>query len=326
MSSSYTVDGPPKYLNFTDVDFRVAVNRHLPDNSQMWPDDLILCLQPQLFRRFLSRYFGSAEVMSQLKLFIGAYLVWYLSPFTSHYLTMEMMQDIGRPRSMITYVSVRCMERITSLMPLVVFKVAADRIAETELAGVFDIYRRVKHATVNMIKTKDEGIVDEVVKHLQTLSINAHNFSLSWDTVENAYEFIPDLKGNFFDIYLKAARASMTSFKASMRNPDNYIFHVPGLSLNNVYRLLVNRELSVRVGTAAPPMFRHDYPFAVNMAGLGVSFGDSLLRLIFFLYYMVCSLDQLCSLKNRTVLRRNVLRLFHDSACIYCIQLKCHSS
>lgn len=287
MSTSYTVDDIPKYLNFSDVELRVAVNRHLPDNSQVWPDDTILCLQKRLFLRFLSRYFGSHEMMAQLKLYIGAYLVWFLSPFTSRYLTMQMMLDMGRPRTLETYVRFRCVEMITALMPLVVFRVAMDRIPEAEVSAIFDVYSRIKRTTVNMIRNQDKNVVDEVVKSLESASINTHNFTLSWDTVENAYDFIPDLKGNFFEIYLKAARASTSFYKSSMRNLDNDIFHVPGLSINKMYRLLVNREITVTVGSATPPMFRHDFPFAVKMAGLGVSFGDTLIRLIYFLYFMV---------------------------------------
>lgn len=287
MSALLTEYDTPRYLNFSDVDLRVAVNRHLPDDSQMWPEDPILCFQRRLFLRFLSRYFTSSEEMAQLKLYVGAYLVWYLSPFTSQYLTKQMMLDVGRPRSTMSYVRFRCTEKITSLLPLVVFRVAMDRLPEVDKADVFNVYRKIRDATITMFRKQDQNVADELDKEFQSISLNAYNFTLSWDTVEQAFGFLPRLQGNFFQIYLKAARAITASLKKSMRKPGNDMFHAPGVSLSPLYRLLVGREIRVDLATILPPMFRHDFPLAVKMAGIGVLIAESLLRLMFILYYMV---------------------------------------
>ncbi|KAH8029280.1 hypothetical protein HPB51_024705 [Rhipicephalus microplus] len=83
----------PQFYNLTDSDLRRALNGYLPDDSQFWPEDEIVNLQPDFFLNLDSTYLSLSSNQESFKLFLGAYAVWLLSPIASGYLRGEIGQD-----------------------------------------------------------------------------------------------------------------------------------------------------------------------------------------------------------------------------------------
>lgn len=283
----------PEYMNLSDAVLRIAVNRHLPDESQLWPRDRFLVLQEGLFRHFNERFLKDDSIRAKLKLYIGAYLVWYLSPFTSRYLMEFLMSDIGQAGSTQMYTRTRCIDAVTKQMPLVVWKSNMDTVSQGTKEAVFQVYGMVRRMLYLNIKKYDEMIAEQMLETMMTLSLNAYNFTIPWETIDEAYTFYPDLKGNFFTMYLTVARANAVTFRRSMRRPQNDIVHTPGTALIEIYRLLVVREIRVPMVYVLPPLFRDDYPMEVKMAALGSHISYSMVHLFLLIYYRNTNFDNL---------------------------------
>ncbi|KAL3248177.1 hypothetical protein MRX96_056590 [Rhipicephalus microplus] len=86
----------PQYHNMSDPDLRRAVNGYLPDDSQLWPVDEIVNMQPEFFSRLDATHLRKTGYQERFKLFLGAYVVWALSPMVSTYLTNSMLADMNR--------------------------------------------------------------------------------------------------------------------------------------------------------------------------------------------------------------------------------------
>ncbi|KAH7972817.1 hypothetical protein HPB52_017483 [Rhipicephalus sanguineus] len=62
----------PQFYNLTDSDLRRALNGYLPDDSQFWPEDEIVNLQPEFFLSLDSTYLSLSSNQESFKLFLGA--------------------------------------------------------------------------------------------------------------------------------------------------------------------------------------------------------------------------------------------------------------
>ncbi|KAL1419578.1 hypothetical protein MTO96_025315 [Rhipicephalus appendiculatus] len=61
----------PQFYNLTDSDLRRALNRYLPDDSQFWPEEEIVNLQPEFFLNLDSTYLSLSSNKESFKLFLG---------------------------------------------------------------------------------------------------------------------------------------------------------------------------------------------------------------------------------------------------------------
>ncbi|KAK8780872.1 hypothetical protein V5799_017786 [Amblyomma americanum] len=287
----YTHYGFPdaQYVNLSDVDMRVAMNRHLPDSSQLWPKDEMLVLHLQLFRRFLDGYTSSEEARSRAQLYIGAYVVWYLSPLASQYLTRHLMADLGLADEADGYKAARCFDAIAGLMPLAVWKMMHAMINEHETAAMFEVFGEVRNALYDATRRTDVSTAEDMRLAMNDVSLNAFNMSVTWETVEQAYHYVPMMKGSFLSMYLTVASAGMATYKDSHRNSASDVRYLPIITLSELYRMLVLREVGVPVHLAIPPLFHSSFPVHLKMAVLGKYIAFNFGLMFYYIFYRTAS-------------------------------------
>lgn len=274
----------PTFTNLSDPEIRRAINGHLPDDSQLWPQDEIMTVQPVLFSEFDNAFLATAAARSSFKLFVGAYVVWLLSPYTSGYLTQAMLGDLGVAHTMETHIMDHCFESVTMLMPLVLWKLMADSVTSGTLP--YDAMRMVKASLTRVISTYGENQKTHIDETMRRLSINAHNQSLTWDLLNKAYANIQvEFHGDYFVMMRRASESSVLFFKGSLKHPSNNIIHIPGVSNLYMYRMLVARELVVRSHFLVPPLTVPGYPRQVVAAVLGTSISLHILTLIDLVFF-----------------------------------------
>ncbi|XP_064470281.1 endothelin-converting enzyme 1-like [Ornithodoros turicata] len=274
----------PKYMNLSDADMRIALNRHLPDSSQMWPSDEIVIFQPFMWRKFDKNYLKNSDAVSTFKLYIGAYLVWYLSPFTSTYLTDSLMDDMNVPYNSQKFVNFRCIEAIMGLMPLALWKSDIDYVSKPQ--EIFEVFDEIKDYVIEFIRPVSPSAATYVESLLSSLSINAYNLSIPWENIDKAYYFIPNLQGTFFTMYLLVAKSNANAFKTSIKQPKQRIVHMPGIASVELYRLLVAREIPALLHIIVPPLFSASDPLQVKMATFGAHVGRLIIQLIAYVYWI----------------------------------------
>ncbi|XP_075535508.1 uncharacterized protein LOC142571103 [Dermacentor variabilis] len=275
----------PLYVNFSDVDMRVAVNRHLPDSSQLWPQDTMLVIHVQLFRRFLETFTESAEVRTWAQLYVGAYLVWYLSPFTSHYLTDHLMMDLSDARETEAYVTARCFEAFFRVMPLAVLKSIQDELPKSEKEALFEVFGEVRNALYDATRLANATIAEQMRLVMSSLSLTAFNMTLTWEMIEMVYDYVPKLEGSFFDMYVAVATAAAAKFKKSLHQTDNDVHHLPLITHRPLYSLLVLREVRIPTYLRYPPAFHSSFPAPLKMATLGNEIAFNLGLMLYYIYY-----------------------------------------
>lgn len=275
----------PLYVNFSDVDMRVAVNRHLPDSSQLWPEDTMLISHVQLFRRFLETFTESAEVRTWAQLYVGAYLVWYLSPFTSDYLTDHLMRDVGDAGETELYVTAHCFEAFLRVMPLAVWKSIQDELPTSEKEALFEVFGEVRNALYEATRLADAAVAEQMRLVMNSLSLTAFNMTLTWEMIEMIYDYVPKLEGTFFDMYVTVATAAAAKFKSSLRQTDNDLHHLPIITLRPLYSLLVLREVRLPTYLTYPPAFHSSFPAPLKMATLGNQIAFNLGLMLYYIYY-----------------------------------------
>lgn len=300
----------PALMNYSDVELRQAVNRHLPDESQQWPKDVLVCLQLQRFTMFRESLQNS-EMAASYKEYMGAYLVWKMSSFASRSITNALMTGAETLKD--RYLAVMCSNLITAELPLAVWKNYQDKIGNASRLAVFDIYTRVRGVLVDAVARHDRGIADMIVKFADTLAINAFNMSLTRELLEHLYIFVPPLRASetFMALLTEVTASTMAVLKRSMLSPNTSLVHVPHLYSNVAYRLLAVREIAVPPSSLLWPTFHHQYPAAVNMALLGTLIARSLLEMVYYMFFVVrpSPVFYLCS-------PRQVFRLELPFSCI----------
>ncbi|KAL1441585.1 hypothetical protein MTO96_008548 [Rhipicephalus appendiculatus] len=232
-----------RYLNLSDAELRRAINGHLPDDSQLWTDDEVVDLHPGVFESIDEMYLRVDGQRERFKQFLGAYLVWTLSPFVSSQLDKAMIADMGRVDSAQARRSRECFETISHVMPLVSWKLQNDLVGDVRF--VWGVLHSVVHSLRHFIASYNEWMDARIAATTAHLKVNALNMSSTWAMLDIMYAFVPggDKKGSYFDRYRRIAHAAASLHKQSLRAPRQNTYHLPGVSHEINYRLLVTREV-----------------------------------------------------------------------------------
>ncbi|KAH9368133.1 hypothetical protein HPB48_018834 [Haemaphysalis longicornis] len=268
-----------------DPELRRAINGHLPDDSQLWLTDELVDLQPGIFDALDKEHLRVESKRDSFKQFLGMYLVWALSPFVSNKLHKAMLNDMGVKGSDRSRRISTCSRTVSEVMPLVGWKVLADMLGENKLL-TRQVFRLVVNAIVKFLGTYSASLELEAAAITSHLRFNVMNLSLTWSLLDGIYAFVPveSAHGSFFERYRRAARASAVVYKASLRRPHQNVYHMTGVSREPVYRLLVTREIGVKLSFQAPPLVHPEHPIAVPLATLGPLVATRILSLLYLVF------------------------------------------
>ncbi|XP_075545646.1 neprilysin-11-like isoform X2 [Dermacentor variabilis] len=271
----------PQYYNLTDPDLRRAVNGYLPDDSQLWPVDEIVNLQPEFFARFDATHLSQDGYQERFKLFLGAYVVWVLSPIVSRYLTTSMLADMGHEDGADDYRFFKCLEALETLLPLVKWQLHRD--AQNNLEPAWNTVRLSQRALSEWMGSYDGKMQKTGTSIFSRLGVNAFNMTNTWQMLDSAFAYLPnDTKPPFFELYRRYAKATATYFKQSLRRPQHSIYHVPGVVSILLYRVIVGREVSVPYFMISSPLFEPWYPATFLSALAGVFATTQMISLVRF--------------------------------------------
>ncbi|XP_065311288.1 uncharacterized protein [Dermacentor albipictus] len=282
---SYNTYTAPRYVNLSDPELRRAINGHLPDDSQLWADDEVVDLHPGIFDSIDESYLRVDGHRERFKLFLGAYLVWTLSPFLSSHLHKAMLADMGRVDSALARRSRQCFETISHVMPLASWTLQADLVGDTRFAWsvVGFILRALNHYVTSYSQSAGAAVASTTAY----MKINALNMSSTWPMLDKVYAFVPGetINGSYFDRYRRVAHAAVLRNKQSLRSPRQNIYHLPGVSHEIVYRLLVAREVPVSYASLSPPLSVPGHALAVPLATVGIPATNHVLALLYMDLY-----------------------------------------
>lgn len=279
-----TVLGSPNLLNqphydpLSDFELRVALNHHLPENSQLWPEDEVVNFQSSYFSRFDTLFLNDSSTRSRLKLYIGAYVVWYMAPFTSFYLSRSLMEDMRHPERSHIYVRSRCFYAVKALMPVVIWKIQDQLAGSLNIVEQQRIFAQIYDHFIRFIGFTDPDRVHKAKELLDSVSVVAFNRSISWEFLNKLYSYVPLPKGDFMAGFLGTTSATAVFFKESLRDPQDDIVHVPSAVEVNSYRLIVTREITVPQPLRRSPLFTLGQWEEVKIASIGAHFG-------FYIFY-----------------------------------------
>ncbi|KAL1423856.1 hypothetical protein MTO96_020771 [Rhipicephalus appendiculatus] len=301
-------DTVPRFNNLSDPDLRRAINGHLPDDSQLWPEDRIINLQPEFFAKLDEKHLKRTASQERFKLFLGAYVVWALSPLISNYMTSSLMADMGLGNSEDEYRFFRCAEALEMLMPLVLWRLSNE--AQGDRTPTWDVLRLSMHSFGAWMSSYG-GALEHRMKSLSSrLAANAFNMSFTWEMLDNAYSYFPNYTDtSFFDLYKSAAHASSSFFTRSLRRPANSIYHMPGIAAIELYRLLVGREVVIYQYLTSSPLYETWHPAAVISAVAGTRSSRKVFILLWFLIFY----NAWYEVRNSADLDVAVKKLLNDS-------------
>ncbi|KAK8764670.1 hypothetical protein V5799_032724 [Amblyomma americanum] len=259
----------PGYVNLSDYDLRLAINGHLPDDSQLWIDDTIVDMQPGLFSAIDKKHLRDDAALRRFKLYLGAYLVWAVSPVLASHLDHAMHVDMGHQLPALKRKTRDCLASVSHLMPLVIWKVQSDYVKNQSRA--WHVLSLLVRSAVKIIRAYSAELAAQATEATSHLAINALNMTVTWSTLDQIYDFIPADAGNgsYFDHYRRAAQAAMRVWKKSLRRPQLSFYHLPGTAREAAYRILVIREVTISFAYLVPPMMVPDHPLAVSLATMG---------------------------------------------------------
>ncbi|KAH7952185.1 hypothetical protein HPB52_019693 [Rhipicephalus sanguineus] len=269
----------PRFYSLTDLDLRTAINGHLPDESQLWPEDEVVLLQPEFFVKLDVDHLSHTGYQESFKLFLGAYVVWAVSPLVSRRLTPRMLVDVGGRTSEAYHRLSMCMQALEILMPLVKWQLHRD--AQKDLWPTWTVTRLSARSMVSFLAAYGGVTKAFASPILSRLGANAFNMTNTWEMLDYAVAYLPNnTDAPFFDLYRAAAKATATFFKQSLRRPRNNIHHVPGIASDDVYRLLVTREVSLFHYLTSSPVYEPWHPAAVIAALAGIYVSAQMATLI----------------------------------------------
>ncbi|KAL3208465.1 hypothetical protein MRX96_052548 [Rhipicephalus microplus] len=232
----------PQYHNMSDPDLRRAVNGYLPDDSQLWPVDEIVNMQPEFFSSHDATHLRKTGYQECFKLFLGAYVVWALSPMVSTYLTNSMLADRSRLSTADDCRFSKCIEAMEALMPLVNWQLHRD--GQEDLETKWRAARLSERALSDWMGSYDGDTERLVASLVSRLGTNAFNMTNTWQMIDNAFAYLPnDSQGIFINVYHTYAKATVDFFKQSLRRPPHSIYHMPGIVSTRLYQTLVGREV-----------------------------------------------------------------------------------
>ncbi|XP_037576802.1 uncharacterized protein LOC119459027 [Dermacentor silvarum] len=272
----------PQFHSLTDPDLRRALNGYLPDESQLWPEDEIVNLQPEFFQNLDDMYLSQSVYQERFNLFLGAYAVWMLSPLASGYLTSSMLADMGHKNDEVNYRCFKCFEALEAVMPLVRYHL--HRGATDDIKHLRSIARLSTSSMSACLRSYGESVEKHAAAILPHISVNAFNMTTTWQMLDSMYAYLPSVPDvpTFFELYRRAAMATAAFFTRSLRRPHHSIYHVPGIAKNRQYRLLVSREVSVEYFLTTPPLYGTWRPTTVLSALSGTPISVQLANFIRF--------------------------------------------
>ncbi|KAH7975787.1 hypothetical protein HPB52_005206 [Rhipicephalus sanguineus] len=277
--------GLPKYLELRDPELRRALNGHLADDSQLWPENEIVSLQPELFYELNATHFSRANLTENFKLFLGAYVVWLFSPYASSYLTTRMLQDMGLESSAQQYQRHKCTQALEDILPLVIWESGRGD-------HNYKLYTwKMLHLTTLSVNQFEMVYGDRFKAYfspvMSRVGINAWNMTLKWEIIDSVYSYVPfDRTAGFLDMYVRISVRSIGILKKSLRRTSLTTLHSPGFAAFRLYRMLVARELIVPNYLRTPPLFYVRHPLPVLVALVATIICRELMVLgLFILYY-----------------------------------------
>ncbi|CAN7937402.1 unnamed protein product, partial [Ixodes hexagonus] len=274
----------PSYMNLVDGELRRAINGHLPDNSQLWRADEIVNLQPKLFEHFDKVFMQTAPSRQMFKLYIGAFIVWDLSPLAYRYLAIQMLADMQNSAFQEEYVARRCLGALKQILPLVLWKVNKDLVKDKPVA--FQELTLVKEAVTRHGLKYGEDIASQFAESTKQVMVNAFNWTTSSALLDKTYDFFNvTLSGHFFNIFLEASSTITAYFKSSLLRPQHNIVHLQGVSEIKVYRMLALREVSLKSYFLAPPMALPTHPIHVKAAIIGTELASNIIMAIKYIFF-----------------------------------------
>ncbi|KAL1475228.1 hypothetical protein MTO96_020034 [Rhipicephalus appendiculatus] len=274
----------PVFFSLRDSELRRALNGHLPDDSQLWPEDDIVNLQPELFDKLNATHFSDRKLTEGFKLFLGAYVVWLLSPFVSRYLTAAMMADMGVPSFAAAYLRYKCMQAVELTLPLAKWKAEYGTMGDK--ASTWGMLRLSCQAFDEAGRVYGQAFRSVFAAVTKRVLSNAYNMSLPWGLLDAEYAHVPyDKKARSLELFLRSWRVTIDMLKKSMRRPRHLALHPPGIASYYLYRNLVAREVVVSNYLRSPPLLQPWYPFAVNAALVGTVMAKQLVLIGYFVFY-----------------------------------------
>ncbi|KAL3203948.1 hypothetical protein MRX96_041615 [Rhipicephalus microplus] len=274
----------PQYHNMSDPDLRRAVNGYLPDDSQLWPVDEIVNMQPEFFSRLDATHLRKTGYQERFKLFLGAYVVWALSPMVSTYLTNSMLADMNRLSTADDYRFSKCIEAMEALMPLVNWQLHRD--GQEDLEPTWRAAWLSERALSDWMGSYDGDTERLVASLVSRLGTNAFNMTNTWKMIDNAFAYLPnDTQGIFIKLYHTYAKATVDFFKQSLRRPPHSIYHMPGVVSTRLYQTLVGREVILPHFLTSWPLYEPWHPPSVLSALGGITVATQVLSLLRFAIY-----------------------------------------
>ncbi|XP_070396754.1 uncharacterized protein [Dermacentor albipictus] len=275
----------PTYLDLSDPELRRAVNGHLADDSQLWPEDEIVNLQPDLFAELNATHLSHSNFTENFKLYLGAYTVWLLLPYASNYLTTRMLEDIGLASFERSFRHRKCMQALEVTLPLAKWKVEYDGAGDKTYT-----WKMLRLTTLSLDQlgtVYGDAFTNLFSPILSRLAVNTLNMTLTWDTLDRAYAYVPfHAKAGFFDLYIRICMTGIRIFKKSLQHPRLTVIHTPGIATSRLYRILVAREVVIANFLRTPPLFDLRHPLPVLAAFLATLICQEVVVLArFILYY-----------------------------------------
>ncbi|XP_065301433.1 uncharacterized protein [Dermacentor albipictus] len=304
----------PEFMNFSDVSLRLAVNRHLPDESQQWPNDEMVCMQRAVFIGFRQRHLADASKAAAFKSYAGAYLVWYLAPYTSPYLTHSLMTELRSHEQEWDFVRRRCSSLVQNSLTLAFWKARQDKVHRLEKAVAFETYASLRNLLRSFLARYDVAVAEHMHDFVETLSLNVYNMSLGWDVLERIYRTMPAVNGMFMNMYTALEAYKSALLLRSIRRPNSSYVYVPQLFEVRPYRLLAAREIYVPITNQLWPLFDVRYPLPVLMASFGWQAARGLVEMIYYTYFVDDNFKKITDERNTfpAPLRRAITQFQED--------------
>ncbi|KAH6922295.1 hypothetical protein HPB50_012322 [Hyalomma asiaticum] len=277
--------GVPEFLDLGDAELRRALNGYLADDSQLWPEDEIVNLQPELLYELNATHFSHGNLTDNFKLFLGAYVVYLLSPYASTYLTRHMLEDMNLASFEESYQHFRCGQALEDTLPLVQWQ--SEQALHDYRLHTWKILHLTRLAVVQLETLYGDTFREYFSKIMSRVSVNAWNMTLTWDILDSVYSYVPfDREAGFLDMYLKISARSISILKNSLRRTTLTVLHSPGFATLRLYRMLVAREVIVPNFLRMPPLFDVRHPLPVLVALVATVICKELIVLArFILFY-----------------------------------------
>ncbi|KAH7976392.1 hypothetical protein HPB52_013052 [Rhipicephalus sanguineus] len=257
--------GRPEFLELRDPEIRRALNGHLADDSQLWPGDKIVNLQPDLFDELNATHFSQANLTENFKLFLGAYVVWLFSPYASSYLTKRMLEDMGLASRHQRYQHHKCTQALRDIMPLVQWN--TEHGDHDNRVYTWKLLHLTTLSVTRLEKVYGDAFGTYFSEVLSRVGVNAWNMTLTWEILDSVYSYVPfDGAAGFLDLYIRTSVRSISILKKSLHQARSTVLHSPGFATSRLYRLLVAREAIVPNYLRTPPLFDLRHPLPVLVA------------------------------------------------------------